>query len=271
MSFSPDPEAPELAVSNAGGVLRLRFARPERRNALTRPMMARLLARIENAVDDPDLRVVVLEAEGEHFCSGADLAEVNAPNATKPRVGDIQRRLPRQAHRLIPAILSVQLPVVAVVRGIASGLGAHLALAADFTLASQTLHLSEPFVGRGFTPDSGGSFLLPRLVGLARARSVLLLGREIDAETAGRWELFHEIVADDALESAADALIARLAEAPTIALGLTKRLMNRAFDAQIDAALDAEAFALELSSRTKDFKEGLVAFSEKRTPRYRGH
>lgn len=270
MPLSPDPEAPGLAVSRDGGVLRLRLVRPDRRNALTRPMMQRLLAHIEIAVDAPALRVIVLEAEGEHFCSGADLADVNAPGDAKPRVGDIQRRLPRQAHRLIPAILSVQLPVVAVVRGIASGIGAHLALAADFFVASQTLRLVEPFVGRGFTPDSGGSFLLPRLVGLARARDVLLLGREIDAATAARWELCHAIVPDAELEATADALVARLGEAPTIALGLTKSMVNRAFDARLDEALEREAFAMELSSRTKDFKEGMAAFAEKRAPRYRG-
>lgn len=269
--FAPDAEAPGLEVAREEGVLRLRFVRPERRNALTRAMMQRLIEHVEGAVDDPSLRVLVFEAGGSDFCAGADLVDVNAKSEAKPRVGDIQRRLPRQAHRLIPALLTVELPVVAIVRGVASGLGAHLALASDFVVASQTLRLVEPFVGRGFTPDSGGSFLLPRLVGLARARDVLLLGREIDADTAARWELVHRIVPDAELEATGEALIAQLRESPTIALGLTKRLLNRAFDVGLDEALEAEAFALELSSRTQDFKEGLAAFAEKRKPRYRGH
>lgn len=234
-------------------------------------MTQRLIDQVENAVDTPALRVIVLEGEGAHFCSGADLAEVNAPSETKPRAGDIQRRLPRQAHRLIPALLRVQLPIVSLVRGIASGLGAHLALASDFVVASRTMRIVEPFVARGFSPDSGGTYLLPRLVGLARAREVMLLGREIDAETAARWELVHRVVPDDELETAGQTLIETLRSAPTIALGLTKSLLNRAFDTRLEEALEAEAFALELSSRTQDFKEGLAAFAEKRTPRYRGH
>lgn len=271
MTFVPDPEAPGLAVSKAEGALRLRFERPERRNALTRPMMQRLVYHVENAVDEPEIRVIVLEGDGSDFCAGADLRDVNARSEVKPRVGDIQRRVPRQAHRLIPALLRVQIPVVALVRGIASGIGAHLAFASDFVVASESLRISEPFVKRGFTPDSGGSFLLARLVGLARAREVVLLGREIDAETAARWELVHRVVPDEELATAGDALIRELCGAPTIALGLTKSLLNQAFDSTIEDALVGEAFALELSSRTKDFKEGLAAFAEKRTPRYRGH
>jgi len=269
-AYVPDAGAPGLAVARSGGVLRLRFERPERRNALTRPMMQRLIDHVEGAVDSPELRVIVLEAQGEHFCAGADLADVNAPGAQAPRTGDIQRRLPRQAHRLIPALLSVQLPIVALVRGVASGLGAHLALASDFVVAARSLRLVEPFVARGFSPDSGGTWLLPRLVGLARARGVVLIGREIDAATAERWELAHRVVPDAELETAGQALIDRLAAAPTIALGLTKSLLNRAFDADVDEALAAEAFALELSARTQDFKEGMAAFAEKRAPRYRG-
>jgi 2-(1,2-epoxy-1,2-dihydrophenyl)acetyl-CoA isomerase len=271
MDFSPDEDAPGLVVGLDKGVLALRFDRPERRNALTRSMMIRLVHYVENAVDDPEIRVIVLDGAGEHFCSGADLRDVNAKSDVKPRTGDIQRRLPRQAHRLIPALLSVQLPVVSVVRGTASGIGAHIAFASDFIVAAESARFVEPFVSRGFSPDSGGTFLLSRLVGLARAREVVLLGGEIDSEKAARWELVHEVVPDTELESASGALIDSLRVAPTIALGLTKAMMNRAFDVTTADALSNEAFALELSSRSKDFKEGMAAFAEKRAPRYRGH
>jgi 2-(1,2-epoxy-1,2-dihydrophenyl)acetyl-CoA isomerase len=263
-------QTPDLGVQQDGPVLRLRLQRPERRNAMTREMLAQLIDRIENATDDEAVRVIVLSGEGEHFCSGMDLAAVNAKSEKKPRAGDIQRRLPRGANRLIQAMLSVQLPIVCAVRGWASGLGCHLALASDFAIASKTARFSEPFVKRGFTPDSGGSYLLQRLVGVARARQMLLLGREIGGEQAADWGLAHEAVEDAALEDATEAIAVELAESATIALGLTKWLMHRSFDLNLADSLTNEAFALELSARSRDFKEGMAAFAKKRPPRYEG-
>jgi 2-(1,2-epoxy-1,2-dihydrophenyl)acetyl-CoA isomerase len=260
----------EFRVQQEGPVLRLRLQRPERRNAMTREMLAQLIDCIENAPDNEETRVIVLSSEGEHFCSGMDLAAINVKSEQKPRVGDIQRRMPRGANRLIQAMLGVQIPIVCSVRGWASGLGCHLALASDFAIASKTARFVEPFVGRGFTPDSGASYLLPRLVGLARARQMLLLGREIDGEQAASWGLVHAAVEDEALESATQELTSQLAEAATIALGLTKWLMHRSLDLDLADSLANEAFALELSARSRDFKEGMAAFAKKRPPRYEG-
>ncbi len=263
-------QAADLGVHQEGAVLRLRLQRPDRRNAMTREMLAQLIERIEGATDDEEVRVILLTGEGPHFCSGMDLTAVNAKSEKKPRVGDIQRRLPRGANRLIQAMLSVQVPIVCGVRGCASGLGCHLALASDFTIASKTARFIEPFVKRGFTPDSGGTYLLQRLVGLARARQMLLLGREIDGEQAANWGLAHEVVEDDALEEAAETLVSELAESATIALGLTKWLMHRSLDLDLADSLANEALALELSARSRDFKEGMAAFAKKRPPRYEG-
>jgi 2-(1,2-epoxy-1,2-dihydrophenyl)acetyl-CoA isomerase len=263
-------QAPELDVQQEGPVLRLRLQRPDKRNAMTREMLARLIDCIENAPDDEAVRVIVLSAGGEHFCSGMDLMAVNAKSDVKPRVGDIQRRLPRGASRLIQAMLEVQIPIVCAVRGWASGLGCHLALAADFTIASKTARFVEPFVKRGFTPDSGATYLLPRLVGLARAKQMLLLGHEVHGEQAAAWGLVHAVVDDDALESATEEFTGQLAESATIALGLTKWLMHRSLDLDLGDSLANEAFALELSSRSRDFKEGMAAFAKKRPPRYEG-
>ncbi len=261
---------PELGVHQDGPVLRLRLQRPDKRNAMTREMLARLIDCIENAPDDEAVRVIVLSAEGEHFCSGMDLMAVNAKSDKKPRVGDIQRRLPRGANRLIQAMLAVQLPIVCAVRGWASGLGGHLALAADFTIASKTARFLEPFVKRGFTPDSGATYLLPRLVGLTRAKQMLLLGHEVDGEQAAAWGLVHAAVDDAALESATEELTGQLAESATIALGLTKWLMHRSLDLDLVDSLANEAFALEISARSHDFREGMAAFAKKRPPHYEG-
>ncbi len=261
---------PELRVEAEGPVLRIRLRRPQRRNAMTREMLSGLIEAIENAPDNDRLRVILLSGEGEHFCGGMDLSVVNAASERKPRAGDIQRRMPRGANRLIPAMLDVQLPIVCAVRGWASGLGCHLALASDFTIAARSARFVEPFVKRGFTPDSGATYLLHRLIGVARAKQMLLLGREVSGEEAAAWGMVHAVVDDDQLESTAEALVAQLAESATIALGLTKWLIHRSFDVDVADALQNEAFALELSSRSKDFKEGMAAFSEKRPPRYEG-
>jgi 2-(1,2-epoxy-1,2-dihydrophenyl)acetyl-CoA isomerase len=260
----------ELGVQQEGPVLRLRLQRPAKRNAMTREMLAQLIDCIENAPDHEAVRVIVLCGEGEHFCSGMDLMAVNVESEKKPRVGDIQRRLPRGANRLIQAMLDVQIPIVCAVRGWASGLGCHLALASDFTIASKTARFLEPFVKRGFTPDSGATYLLQRLVGLARAKRMLLLGHEIDGEQAADWGLVHAAVEDESLEAATEEITRELAESATIALGLTKWLMHRSLDLDLADSLANEAFALELSARSRDFKEGMAAFAKKRPPRYEG-
>ena len=259
----------DVAIRRADGVLRLRLNRPKSRNSISHEMMATLIDAIENAPDDESLRVILLEGEGDHFCGGADWVAINA-SGERPRTGSIVRRLPRQAHRLIPAILNVQLPVVCSVRGFAAGIGCHLALAADFTIAAKTARFWEPFAKRGFTPDSGGTWLLPRLVGVARAKEILLLAREVSGERAAEWGMIHRSVEEAELEEATEALVGELAVAATAAVGLSKWVLHRSLELDLEHALANEGFALELSSRTLDFKEGLAAFREKRDPKFEG-
>jgi 2-(1,2-epoxy-1,2-dihydrophenyl)acetyl-CoA isomerase len=259
-----------VRVERDGGVVGFVFDRPRVRNALTDGDLLALADAVADATNDDTTRVIVLTAAGEHFCAGIDLPSVNAPTEHKPRTGHLQRGLAARAHRLILAMWQCQLPVVAAVRGHAAGVGAHLALAADFVVASRTAQFSEPFVRRALTPDSGGSFLLPRLVGVARAKELLLLGSSIDAATAYEWGLVTRLVDDAALETETDALVARLASSPTVALGLTKSLIHRSLESSLAQALEHEALAEELAIRSRDFKEGLAAFVEKRDPQFRG-
>jgi 2-(1,2-epoxy-1,2-dihydrophenyl)acetyl-CoA isomerase len=182
----------------------------------------------------------------------------------------VQRRTPLQAHRLVQLLMEIQLPVVCVVRGWAAGLGFQLALAADVTVAAEDARFWEPFLERGFTPDSGATWLLPRLVGVARARDLLLLGRKLSGAEAAAWGLIHRAVPEAALDAAAEEIIEQLASGPTVALGLAKRALNRNLEGGLAQALENEALALELSSRTADFREGLAAFQERRPPRYTG-
>ena len=218
--------------------------------------------------------MIVISGEGEHFCAGFDIVARNAgsdePSARRPRAGSIQRRLPSQAHRLIPLLVSVQTPIVCRVQGWAAGIGLHLAAAADFTLVADDARLWEPFSDRGFTPDSGGTWLLPRLVGTVRARELLVLGRALSGSEAAEWGLVHRSVPLDALDVAVEELVATLADGPTVALGLTKWLLHAGETAPLEEHLRNEAFAIELSSRSDDFREGIAAFKEKRPPRFEG-
>ncbi|HEX5616564.1 MAG TPA: enoyl-CoA hydratase-related protein [Acidimicrobiia bacterium] len=267
-----DPDAGRVRIARVDGVLRLTLDRPAKRNALTDEMVAALVAALEDAATADDVRVVVLDGAGEHFCGGADIVARNraGANDTRPRPGSIQRRLPTGAHRLVSLICETQVPVVCAVRGWAAGIGFQLALAADFTVATHDARFWEPFAARGFTPDSGATWLLPRRVGDVRARELLVLGREIDGRTAAEWGAIHAAVASEDHAAAVDALVAQLASGPTVALGLTKWLLHAGAGRGLDAQLVDEAFALELSSRTQDFREGLAAFTERRTPRFEG-
>jgi 2-(1,2-epoxy-1,2-dihydrophenyl)acetyl-CoA isomerase len=259
-----------LSAELDAGILRLQLVRPDKRNALDDVMTRGLIDSIEAAGRDDQVRVIVLSGQGEHFCGGADIVARNAGGEPRPRVGSIQRRVRSLAHRLIPLVLTTQTPVACRVRGYAAGIGFQLALAADFTVAADDAVFWEPFTERGFTPDSGASWMLPRLVGRVRARDLLLLGRKLSGRDAHEWGLIHESVPAADLDHAVQQLVDRLASGPTVALGLTKWLLHTGEETSLADHLQNEALALELSSRSEDFREGLSAFRDKRPPEFRG-
>jgi 2-(1,2-epoxy-1,2-dihydrophenyl)acetyl-CoA isomerase len=259
-----------VRFATADGVLRITLDRPSQRNSLTPASVRAIVEALEQAAIDDSLRAILLGANGPDFCSGADVVAANPEGGERPRVGSLQRRTALQAHRLIEVLTSIQLPVVCAVRGWAAGLGCQLALAADFTVAAATATFWEPFVARGFTPDSGATWLLPRLVGVARAKELLMLGEKVTGAQAAAWGMIHRAVPDDEVADAAEALIRRLAQGPTVALGLAKSCIRSSLELSMSEAMAREALALELSSRSSDFREGLAAFQERRDPAYRG-
>jgi 2-(1,2-epoxy-1,2-dihydrophenyl)acetyl-CoA isomerase len=268
MSYS---DVPGLSVALDGAALRVTLDRADRRNAIDDALMRGLVDTFTAAATDDQVRVIVLSGAGDHFCGGADIVARNAPkDAPRPRAGAIQRRLPTQAHLLIPLVCEVQVPVVCKVQGFAAGIGFSLALASDFTIAADDARFWEPFAQRGFTADSGATWLLPRRVGEVRARELLLLGRELSGADAAAWGAIHGAVPAAELDRAVTDLTERLASGPTVTLGLMKWLLHAGRDASLDRQLRNEGFALELSSRTEDFREGLSAFREKRDPKYTG-
>jgi 2-(1,2-epoxy-1,2-dihydrophenyl)acetyl-CoA isomerase len=259
-----------LRVDRRDGVLELVLDRPDRRNAVDDDMVAGLIDTVDGAGRDESVRVVLIRGEGEHFCAGADLVARNSADGRRPRVGSIQRRLPSQANRLVTVITQTQTPVVVRAHGWTAGLGLNLALAADVCVAAEDTRFWAPFAERGFTPDSGATWLLPRRIGEVRARDMLLLGRVVSGAEAEDWGMVQRSVPAAELDGAVDEVLGTLASGPTVSLGLTKWLLHSSWSQPLEQHLRDEAFALELSSRSEDFKEGLAAFREKRDPGFTG-
>jgi 2-(1,2-epoxy-1,2-dihydrophenyl)acetyl-CoA isomerase len=259
-----------IGVAHEGNVLTLTLNRPSKGNALRQEDCALLLHHIKSAEEHDDVRAVLIRSEGKHFCAGADLVSANA-SQSKPRIGHLTRGLERGAHGLISVLGGLSLPTISAVQGKAIGLGLHLAAVCDFVVAAEDASFAELFCKRGFSVDSGGSFILPSLIGIRRARQMLLRGVPVDAPTAVDWGLIDDVVPPDVLDSTTSALAAELATGPTFSLGHTKRLLRNSPLAGLDAALADEAHAVEATIRSADFKEGIRAFTERREPAFTGN
>jgi 2-(1,2-epoxy-1,2-dihydrophenyl)acetyl-CoA isomerase len=249
----------------ANGVSTVVLNRPESANALLPEMRDVLIELLAAADIDPGIRAVVIRANGRHFCSGADVGSI------EPLVGDGMRRIMQGAQRLVAAVLDCPKPVVAVVQGTAAGLGAHLAYACDMVVATDEAGFLEPFLLRGIVVDAGGAYLLPRLVGMQRAKELMFLSEKLAAADAAAMGLVNRVVPAGELDATVAALLAKLTALPTGALGLTKRLANAAFEQDRSAFFLQEATFQELQSHAHDATEGVAAFLERRPSEFTGH
>jgi 2-(1,2-epoxy-1,2-dihydrophenyl)acetyl-CoA isomerase len=245
--------------------------RPEARNAMNAEMRAAYLAALARCGDDPDIRAVVLTATGKGFCTGADLSGSRAATgANAPTHPGATRAAMQPSQRVIRALWDLEKPVIAGVNGVAAGLGAHLAYACDLVIAAEEARFIEVFVRRGIALDAGGGFLLPRHIGLHKAKELVFLGDELSAADAERLGLVNKVVPAAELEATVRAWAKRLAEGPTFAIGLSKRLLNRSLQADMDSLFAEEAFSQALAASSEDMREGIRSFMEKRSPTFKG-
>jgi 2-(1,2-epoxy-1,2-dihydrophenyl)acetyl-CoA isomerase len=258
------------------GVCWITLNRPEAGNAITAAMRNQMVEWLEEASADLAVRAVVLTGAGEKgFCTGADLRS-QEPGPPRPEgapdrpVGEAARLVRMGWQRLITAVLDCEKPVVAAVNATAAGGGMHLALACDLVLAAEEAAFIAVFVRRGIAPDAGGAYLLPRLIGIQRAKELFFFGDELPAREAERLGLVNRVVPRSELHDLARQWAGRLASGPTRAIAAAKYLTNRSLESDRAAALWDEAVAQELVVGTEDCREGLRAFAERREPTFRG-
>ena len=253
-------------------VARLTLDRPQAKNALTVEMRDDITARVREARADPEVRAVLLTGAGDAFCAGMDLAASTMAKAGSP---DFETRSTAEALRVgvqafIRELWELDKPTVAAVNGAAVGPGAHLALACDFVIVHEDTRFLWSFARWGLVVDAGGAYLLPRLVGLPRAKAMVLLGDGAKGQEALELGLAYRCVPAEELVTVAEDLAARLARGPTRSLGLSKRLLNASFETSLERSLELEGAYQSLAATSPDLVEGMAAFKDRRDAEFRG-
>jgi len=256
-----------LIVERAGGVMTVTMNRPERKNAANGTMWSELQVVLEDAATDRDVRALVLTGAGGAFCSGADLSD---PTDVAGRPGDPYLVQMRALADLALRLHRLPKPTIAKVGGVAAGAGMSMALGCDLVVASESARFSQIFAKRGLSIDFGASWLLPRLIGLHKAKELAFFADILSADEAESFGLVNRVVPDDELDAFVDDWARRLADGPTLALSMTKSLLNNSLGVSMDQALEDEARAQATNFGTRDTREALTAFVERRPPSFEG-
>src|SRR5438552_13034153 len=257
-----------ILFSSSGGIARITLNRPDRLNSFNDAMHAELRAALAQVKTDSATRVLLLTGAGRGFCAGQDLADRAVAPGAEPV--DLGASIERNYRPLVLALRALPLPVVCAVNGVAAGAGANIALACDIVIAAKSASFIQAFCKIGLIPDSGGTFFLPRLVGSARARGLAMLGDKLSAEQAQAWGLIWKCVDDHEFSATVEALLQQLSAAPTRALAATKRALQLSAGNTLEAQLDVERDLQCEMGYTEDFREGVAAFGDKRSPRFTG-
>lgn len=247
------------------GVGYITLNRPDKYNSFNREMAMELQEALDDCAGDDEVRCIYLTGAGKGFCSGQDLSE-----AINPSPEDFERLVSEHYNATILRIRNVEKPVIAAVNGVAAGAGANIALACDIVLAAESASFIQAFSKIGLIPDSGGTYFLPRLVGMQRAAALMMTGEKVAAADAVAMGMIYKSFADDVFEAEAKKMATMLAQMPTRGIGLTKRLLNSTYNHSIEGQLDMEMRTQVIAGSTHDFKEGVQAFLEKRKPVFKG-
>ena len=247
------------------GVAHITLNRPEKYNAFIREMAMTIQGYLAEAARDDAIRCILISAKGKAFCAGQDLSEISeGSNLTVTRIVD------EHFNPMVRMMAELRKPIVCSVQGVAAGAGANLALACDIVIAGRSASFMQAFSKIGLIPDTGGTFYLPRLVGLQKAMALMMLADKISAEEAERISMIYKVVDDEKLEEESWAIANKLAAMPTKALGLIKQALNRSMTNDLDKQIQIESQLQTAASNTLDFKEGVAAFLEKRAPNFTG-
>ena len=254
-----------LKRTQQDGVVTLTLNRPKAFNSFNREMALALVAALNDCSTDDTVRTIVLTGEGKAFCAGQDLREVTEDNG----IG-FEIILKEHYSAIVKAIRTNKKPVVCAVNGVAAGAGANISFCCDMTIAKASASFTQAFSKIGLVPDSGGTFFLPRLVGLQRATAMMMLSNKITAQEAADMGLIYQVAADEDFEAAAQKLAGKLAKMPTKAFGMTKELINAGFHNDYESQLAMEGEYQIVASETYDYNEGVQSFLEKRKPEFKG-
>ena len=254
-----------ILIDQQGGVLAITLNRPEVYNSFNHEMASEVQSALDKAADDSAVRCIILTGAGKAFSAGQDLNEVVDPNGPP-----IEKIVEEHYNPIIQRIRSIEKPVVAAVNGVAAGAGANIALACDIIIACKSASFVQAFSKIGLIPDSGGTFALPRLVGLQRASAMMMLGDKIPADEAESMGMIYRAVDDDQFDETVKKIAGKLALMPTRGLGLTKRALNSSMTNNLAQQLEVERELQLAAGSTFDFNEGVQAFLEKRRPNFRG-